>query len=281
MVRVTTRSGQRQKFSAEKIRRTCLRAGASKELADRVVRDVSSRLYEGIPTRDILEMVLDDLRRFEAVEVASRYDLKNAIMRMGPAGFAFETFIAEVLTEYGYKASLRRKIQGRCALHEIDIVLEKGEERIMVECKYHNAGGIYTGLKEAMYTYARFLDLREGYEDGLCERFDGALLATNTRCSDEARRYASCRGLRLLAWRYPRNAGIERLIEKKGLYPVTVIHDLEEKDLTALGKANMMLLRDLASRTPEAISRVTNMPMKKASMLRSHAISTMRKSRKN
>jgi len=271
MVRVTTRSGQRQKFSADKIRRTCLRAGASRELADRVVRDVSSRLYEGIPTRDILEMVLDDLRRFEAGEVASRYDLKNAIMRMGPAGFAFETFIAELLREYGYKASLRMKIQGRCALHEIDIVLEKGEERIMVECKYHNAGGIYTGLKEAMYTYARFLDLREGYEDGLCERFDGALLATNTRCSDEARHYSSCRGLRLLAWRYPRNAGIERLIERKGLYPVTVIHGLGEEELTGLSRANMMLLRDLAERRAEEISRLAGIPIGRARSFQSRA----------
>lgn len=32
--------------------------------------------------------------------------------------------------------------------------------RYMIECKFHNVP-IYTGLKEVMYTYARFLDVKD------------------------------------------------------------------------------------------------------------------------
>jgi len=266
MVMVTTASGQRQKFNAKKIYRTCIRAGASRGLASEIVREVEERLYDGIPTRKILQLVLDALERHQAPVVASRYDLKSAMMRMGPAGFAFETFLAEVFRHYGYRALLRQHIQGRCVMHEVDIVLEKDEVRTMVEVKYHNAAGIYTGLKEAMYTYSRFLDLKEGHESGTCQQFDKALLATNTRSSSEARQYALCKGIQLLGWKYPTKAGLEKMIEGKCLYPVTVLR-IDAGSLAALGRADIMLAMDLATNDPRQISRMTGLPQAKAEQL--------------
>ena len=58
-------------------------------------------------------------------------------------------------------------MKGKCASHEIDVIADKGDSlRYMIECKYHNSQGIYTGLKEALYTHARFLDLNNGYKLG-------------------------------------------------------------------------------------------------------------------
>ena len=256
---VTTASGQRQKFSPKKIYRTCIRAGASRALANEIVAEIEGHLYDGIPTRKILQLVLDAMERRQATVVASRYDLKSAMMRMGPAGFAFESFLAEVFQHYGYRALLRQHIQGRCVIHEVDIVLEKDGERTMVEVKYHNAPGIYTGLKEAMYTYSRFLDLKEGHEAGTCQQFDKALLATNTRSSSEARQYALCKGIQLLGWKYPGKAGLETMIEGKCLYPVTVLR-MDARSLAALGRADIMLARDLATSDPRHISGITGLP---------------------
>ena len=261
ILRVRTASGKKQRFNPKKLHRTCIRAGAHPGLADNVVREVGQQLYDGIPTSKILQLVLDALRRNGAADVASRYDLKHAIMRMGPTGFVFETFLAEVLENYGYQTYLRQKVKGLCVEHEIDIILVKDGERFMVEVKYHNAPGIYTGLKEAMYTYSRFLELKEGHEAGTCERFDRAWLATNTRSSLEARRYAAGRGIRLLGWRYPRNGGIEKMIERKGLFPVTVLQDLKQNSLDALNRANMMLVNDLCTEKPQRISDVTGLPL--------------------
>ena len=267
MLSVTTASGKRQKFDPKKIHRTCLRAGASRSLANDIVEEVTSQLHDGISTRKILKMVLDALRQHQAEDIASRYDLKSAIMRMGPAGFAFETFLAQVLENYGYRTKLRQRVKGLCVEQEIDIVMEKGGERSMVEVKYHNASGIYTGLKEAMYTYSRFLDLQQGHEVGTCQRFDQAWLATNTRSSLEARKYAMCKGIRLLGWKHPRNRGVETLIEKKCLYPVTVLHSLDKRSFEALGRANMMLVSDLTKEDPRKVSNTTGLPLSEVERL--------------
>ncbi len=259
MVMVIDASGRREKFDPKKIYRTSVRAGASRRLANEVVEHVSRQVYDGISTRKILQMVLDTLRECQAENVASRYDLKSAIMRMGPEGFPFETFLSKILSNYGYECRLRQRIQGFCVEHEIDIVLEKDGKRSMVEVKFHNAAGIYTGLKEALYTYARFLDLKQGHEKGLCESFDGAWLATNTRASLEARRYASCKGIRLLGWKYPPRRGLEKMIEEKKLYPTTVIQNMDERSFEALEDQGIVLLRDLAVSAPSKLAKSTGL----------------------
>ena len=259
MVMVTNASGRRERFDPKKIYRTSIRAGATRKLANEVVDQVSREVYDGISTRKILQMVLDTLRERQAENIASRYDLKCAIMRLGPEGFHFETFLSEVLRNHGYATRLRQHVQGLCVEHEIDIVAEKDGRTSMVEVKFHNASGIYTGLKEALYTYARFLDLKQGHERGLCESFDDAWLATNTRASLEARRYASCKGIRLLGWKHPPKRGLERMIEAKRLYPTTVIHDLDDKTFGSLVDAGIILLKDLAEASPSALAESTGM----------------------
>jgi hypothetical protein len=267
MLTVRTASGKRQKYNPQKIYRTCIRAGASKQLANEIVDEISDQIYDGISTKKLLGMVLDSLRRHQADALACRYDLKNAIMRMGPAGFAFETYLCRVFEKHGYGTRLRQHIKGLCVKHEIDLILEKDGKRSMVEVKYHNSPGIYTGLKEAMYTYSRFLDLSEGYEAKTCEKFDEAWLATNTRSSLEARKYAMCRGIRLLGWKHPKNRGLERMIEAKGLYPVTVLHGLDSRSFDALSRARLMLVTDLAEMTPSRVVELTGLRKSRAEQL--------------
>ena len=155
-------SGEKEEFDAGKVRKTCLRSGASKELADKTAREVEERAYDGITTREILSLTLKLLE--EEPETATRYDLKRAIMSLGPTGFPLEKFIAEVLQNYGYKTKVGKIIRGRCVNHEVDVVAEKDGKRYLVECKYHNASGIYTDLKVALYTHARFLDLGDSFD---------------------------------------------------------------------------------------------------------------------
>ena len=56
-VLVTKADGSKQLFDEEKIVRTCLRMGASREDALQIVQKVEGRLYEGIATRKILQMI--------------------------------------------------------------------------------------------------------------------------------------------------------------------------------------------------------------------------------
>ncbi|MEM3507087.1 MAG: restriction endonuclease, partial [Candidatus Bathyarchaeia archaeon] len=178
-------------------------------ITDRIVEEFEKKfLYNGITTKEIHDKI-NELLEKESLVLSSKYRLKEAMMKLGPEGFSFENFFAKIIEHYGYRTRLRSMIKDKCSFHEIDIIAEKtilGKiHRSMVECKYHNSPGIDTGLKEALYTYARFLDLKNGSRLGLCERFNKAWLVTNTKFSEEAKMHTECKGIKAIGWKYPKN----------------------------------------------------------------------------
>lgn len=258
-------SGALEPYSRGKLISSCVKAGLAASQAKQVALQVEGNLYDGIETGEIHRMLVEAVRKLNPV-AAAKYTLKRAIMRLGPTGFPFETYVSRILEDYGYRAKLRTKIRGRCVEHEVDVLAEKEfptPVRVMVECKYHNAAGVYTGLKEAMYTYARFLDLQEGGRLGLCEPVQQAWLITNTKCSEEAKAYAACRGVKVVAWKYPLGAGLEKLIQRRKLYPITILGDLTAQQLERLSEAHIMLTKDLIRTDAESLAESTRIPLQK------------------
>jgi hypothetical protein len=265
VIHVVKTSGEAEPLRLKKVRDACLRTGASPMIADEILHQISKYVYDGISTREIYKRVYQLLKKYDYPS-AIKFRLKKAIMRMGPSGFPFEDYVCEILKGQGYRTRTRVVLRGACVGHEIDIIAEEGlsaNVRYMVECKYHNALGIYTGLKEVLYTYARFLDLREGFEQGFCERLDGAWLLTNTKLSLEAIQYGNCKGLRLIGWRYPPEKGLENLIEEKGLYPITILESIDRDTLGKLARSGIILVRDLQKSNAENLSQITDIPYSK------------------
>lgn len=246
---VTKASGEKEEFDVEKIRLTCLRARASEQLADKIVGEVKAEAYDGITTREILRLTLKLLE--EEPEAAIRYDLKGAIMALGPTGFPFEKFMAEVLQNYGYETKVGEIVKGKCVSHEIDIVAEKEDMRYLVECKYHNAPGIRTGLEVVMYTYARFLDLGE--------KFHQPWLICNTKCTAEAEQYGKCVGVKVTSWRYPKGESLDEMVETKRLYPITILRSVTGPIRERLFQVRAMLARDLLDHDLEDLKRTTGL----------------------
>jgi hypothetical protein len=274
---VTKASGETEPFSPAKIKRTCLRAGATEQLAAKVTRKVAAQAYPGISTKAILKLTLSLLEK-EMPQVAARYDLKGAIMRLGPAGFAFEALIAGVLKEHNYAARTRQVVQGASVKHEIDIIAAKPIRApvglaqpplkwYMIECKYHRAPGIFTGLKETLYTYARFLDLRDGWKAGKCQRFDQAWLITNTKFSRDAIQYGTKKNIKLLGWKYPAGNSLEIMLEEKKLYPITVLRQLDPVSLRKFAASGLMLCRDLVRKDIEKLRELTGLSQRKLRLL--------------
>ena len=260
-IKVVKADGTTEEFQPQKIMRTLQRAGASKAAAEKVISEIEAILYDGITTKEILKRVKVLLPK-EEIEVAMRYDLKGAIMRMGPAGFPFETFVSEVLQHYGYKTKLRTLVQGKCVQHEIDIIAERtsgAAKRCMIECKFHNLPGASVDLKDVLYTYARFLDLNEGNDLGKCDRFDEVWLASNTSASSDATRYANCKEMKLLCWRYPKEMGLEKMVEGKRLYPATILRSVDKETLDKLSEANLMLAKDLVTHNMNSLKEKTGL----------------------
>jgi len=264
-IRVVKADGSTEEFQPRKILRTMRSAGASDEAAKRVLKEIEGVAYDGITTREILKRVKALLQKGE-LHTAMRYDLKGAMMRMGPAGFAFETFISEILSNYGYKTKLRSILQGRCVQHEVDVIAERtsgAARRCLIECKYHNMAGLSVELKDVLYTYARFLDLNEGSKIGKGERFDEVWLVSNTRPSHDAAKYASCRGMKLLCWRCPKGRGLEEMIAEKKLYPVTILRSVDRITFNNLYLAGLMLAKDLVTHNMDYLEEKTKLSEEK------------------
>lgn len=267
---VVKSSGEFEKFDSRKIKRTCIKAGCTEELANKIAREVEKKSYDGISTRDILHITISLLKKERPI-VAARYDLKGSIFRLGPAGFVFEELVGELFKEYGYNNKVHSIIRGLCVSHEIDIIATKDNINYMIECKYHNIPGIYTGLREVLYTYARFLDLKDGFKAGSSRDFKQPWLVCNTKFSDDAIQYASCKGMKLIGWNYPENQGLQYLIESKKLYPVTMLKDLDTDSLEKLASANFILALDLLRIPLRELNKITKISPKKLNILADEA----------
>ena len=232
-IHVVKRDGRVEEFNPSKIKRTVLKAGIDRKTASLIINKLEKSIYDGITTDEILQITLDLLGR-EKGAGGKRYDLKGSLYRLGPAGFEFERFVARLLEEYGFRVTTNRMIKGKCVEHEIDVIAEKDGKAYLVECKFHNIP-VYTGLKEVMYTYARFLDIG---------KFDGVWLVTNTRFSEDAKKYAKCRQIKLTGWSYPEDEGIEHMLASRNLYPITVLH-VEKDVIDRLVMSGYVFCRDV------------------------------------
>lgn len=242
--------GRRVKFNENKILSTCMRAGASKQTAKRILKKVKSEVYKDMTSNDIYKKVLHAISQEKGLKALhQRYQLKDAIMRMGPAGFAFENYVASILKYYDYQVTGKRsKINGRCAIHEIDLIGSKNGQKFLIECKYHSIRGAYTGLKESLYTHARYLDMMP--------KFSGEIIFCNTQVSNHAKKYAKCIGQQFFSWRYPASNSLEKIIEKYNLYPITILN-LSQNELRIFSESNMMVAKDLLRYDSTKIARMT------------------------
>jgi len=251
-------SGKRVKFSPNRIKRTCLKAGANRELALKVTIEIEKRIHDGIKTQEILKLVLKLLGENNPL-AATRYNLKQAMLELGPAGFVFEEFIKRLLFLYGYETQLPDILPGACVEHEIDIIakIKKGkndyclneltnqDRAYMIECKYHNDPLTRTGLKDALCIWARFLDLKDAWRQEIGQKFDFSWLISNTKFSESAIQYANCKEIKLLGWHYPQNTGLEFLVENKKFYPITILRSLGRELKNKLFAHNIITCRDL------------------------------------
>jgi hypothetical protein len=141
--------------------------------------------------------------------------------------------------------------------HEIDVLAEKGDEHIMVECKYHNLPGNVCDVKIPLYIYARFQDvvtkLKQSTE-GKSLHYTGYVF-TNTKFSGDAIQYGQCMGLNLVGWNVPFGSSLKDLIEQSELYPLTCLTTLSRAEKKLLLEQGIVLCLELL-KAPEMLQKV-------------------------
>lgn len=262
MVFVTKADGSKQPFYKDKVIRTCLRMHATQKQARAVADKVEKKIYDGIPTKKILRMIFTFLKEYRP-EIKHEIDLREAISLLRPKP-DFENFVCMLLREYGYETSPAQLVKGKCVEHEIDGVAKKDGRTIYVEVKHHFQPHTYTGVSVCLETQAIFEDLIEGFNSGKNPvKFDKALVVCNTKFSDHALQYAECRGIEYLGWNAPLDAGLEQMIEKKKLYPITLLKDLDSKTEAKLADACVVLLKQLVETDINELWKKTKVPKEK------------------
>jgi len=244
MIYVTKADGSKQPFDKQKIINTCLRLQATPEQAQSIADKIEAKAYDGISTKKILQMVFQFMKKYRPA-IGYQIDLKEAIaiLRSKPD---FEIFVAKLFEAMGYEVETNLIIQGKCIEHEIDVVAKKENEIILVEVKHHVNHHTYSGLDVFLQLNSTLEDLKEGYESGKTKfKFTRAILICNTKVSDHARRYALCRGLEFIAWKFPPEKGLERLIEEYKLYPITFLREIERGETYKLADVGIVTVKQL------------------------------------
>jgi hypothetical protein len=239
-------SGEKVKFSFQKLKSSLIRSGADEETVERIINTVRDELYEGISTKEIYNRAFVLLKQKKGI-FASKYKLKKAIYEFGPTGFPFEKFIGAILQYSGYSIEVNKIMQGKCVSHEVDVVAKKDQQYIVAECKFHSEEGRNCDVKIPLYIQSRYRDIVAQYENNDKPNSvpNQGWVVTNTRFTVDAINYGKCSGLYLLSWDYPEGNSIREHIDRIGLYPITSSTLLTAKEKQFLLSRDIVLCKQL------------------------------------
>lgn len=239
MVTVVKASGQKEPFSEIKVRDSIRRAGIPREIQEQVLAHVKTKLYENIHTSEIYKHIIEFLETSPQPFNKTRYTLKQAIMDLGPTGYPFEDYVADILKTEEYQTQVRQVLEGKCVSHEVDVIAEKDGQKILVEAKFHNSPGTRSDVHVSLYIKARFDDLKDKYN------FTQVWIVTNTKVTTDGLQYALCNGIKILSWNYPQTGNLRDMVEKAKLYPITALQSLSQSQKQLLLLHGTVLCRDI------------------------------------
>lgn len=240
-------SGELVPFSEEKLALSLQRSQASEETIKLVIDDISSWIIDEISTKKLYGRAFSLLRKYQRSS-AARYSLKNAVMELGPEGYAFEKFVGHVFESMGFNVIVAQEIEGKCVSHEVDVIATNHENQHFVECKFYNSQGKRASVQVPLYIRSRvndIIDKRKTIPEYKDFKFHG-WVATNTRFTSDAQSFGECSGLNLLSWDYPDERSLKKLVEDKHLFPVTVLTSLTKADKKLLLSQGTVLCRQIA-----------------------------------
>lgn len=260
MKKIIKKSGLIEVFDENKLIKSLINVGVDYELAQKICEKIYNKIPDLIRADELWKMALKELKRYH-LGFATKYNIKKAIYNLGPSGYPFERYVAKILAEYGYETIINEWVEGECSSYEIDIVAIKNGERYIVECKFHNQEGIKTDIKTVLYVFGRWVDIKVKYP------YLKSWLATNTKLSEEGIKFAECKNIKIIAWKYPPNESLENLIEEKAVYPITILLSGNKFIYRKLIENNFVIIQDLFRYKPEEISKITDVELNKIKKL--------------
>ncbi len=248
----------KEPYQKEKVINSLKRIGADEETIDFILKSLDKNLPEIVTTKKLNDEIFYLLRKKE-IHLSTRYNLKNAISLLGPAGYPFEKFFAKILHFYDYEVRTNLFLKGKCLSYEIDIYAKKNFD-YLIECKFHQKFYKKNDIKTILYSYGRFIDLKENFPKS------NLWIVTNTKFTSECLNFARCYQISLTSWNQSffvdENKTLAELIEDKKLYPVTILTCCQQNVFKELIKFDIILVEDLLKKDKVFIKKITNLDQK-------------------
>ncbi|MFS8064695.1 MAG: restriction endonuclease [Luteimonas sp.] len=240
---VVKNSGDKEPYDEEKVRRSMNRVGVPDNLKPEILEHIKSKFENNeMSTNDVFHHIMEYLEPRDR-KSSLKLNLREAIFELGPSGFPFEQYLANIFRAQGYSVTSNIILNGDCVRHEIDLILEKDGHKEIVEVKFHNHHVVKTDVQVALYTYARFLDVKEKND------ISNVWLVTNTKLSADAISYANCKGMPVIAWNYPEKGNLQDLVEEPAMYPITLLTSLSSQEKERLIEKNVVFCTDLLTKS--------------------------------
>lgn len=245
-MKVIKSNGQTENFDPSKLEASLVQSEATPELVAQIIDHIQKEITDGTTTAQIYKHAFFLLHK-KQLSAARRYSLRRAIANLGPTGFPFEKYVAEILKSQGYTTLTGEIVKGGCVEHEVDVVAWNDSKLLMVEAKFHNDQSIKTDLKVALYVKARFDDLLEAthFYGGKRRKLTDSWLVTNTKFTSTAIEYGLCKGLTMIGWNYPGKINLQSMIEDGDLLPLTSVSEISQAELKILFEQGIVLCRQV------------------------------------
>ena len=267
-MKIIKHSGDIVEYNPDKLKKSLLKSGASKDVVEHILQTIQKEVYEGISTKHIYKMAFGLLKKASSSH-AARYNLREAIRLLGPAGFFFEKYIARLFSAEHYETKTNLILQGKCVSHEIDVLIKKNNSLAMVECKFHAGREATSDVKVPMYILSRFNDLKEQKHNVFDsnQNISKCWIITNNRFTVDAVTFAKCSGLDLLSWDYPKDNNLKTKNDNNHLYPVTYLTTLSLAEKDKLLILDVILVKEIINNS-ECLERIGLSPTRIKNVMR-------------
>lgn len=266
-MKVRKHSGELEEFDPKRLEHSLSKSGASDQDVQDVLQAILPCLREGMPTGDIYKLAFRALKK-KAHSFAARYNLKRALMELGPAGYHFEKWVAKLFEHMGYQTATSQKIQGNAVSHEVDVVAQRAADQLLVECKFRNTKDAKISVTTPMYFLSRFKDTagKQFEYFGQTMPFSEGWLVTNTYWTKDAISFGEYYGIHMLGWDYPRESSIKVRVDNAGLYPITCLTTLVKRERESLLNNGCILVNDLLAQ-PQLLDALSITSRKKKQVI--------------
>ena len=138
---------------------------------------------------------------------------------------------------------------GACVSHEIDVIMEKHNHHALIECKFHNELSLKCDVKVPLYVKSRFDDIaKAARKEHTYKMPEHNWIVTNTNFTEQAVQYATCVGIKIISWSFPKQHNLPSLIEQYHLYPITALASLTHQQKHDFISHGFTLCRDAANK---------------------------------